>query len=90
VLLRLLVCVDDVCGSFSTAWDTPDIDKWKLIPFEQGEMKTPLLEESSFATLFPKYREKYLREVWPHVTRALQKFGVDCELNLIEGSLTVK
>lgn len=53
-------------------------------------MPGPLLEESSFATLFPKYREKYLREVWPVVTRALEKVGVGCELNIIEGSMTVR
>lgn len=53
-------------------------------------MPGPLLEESSFATLFPKYREKYLREVWPVVTRALEKVGVACELNIIEGSMTVR
>ena len=53
-------------------------------------MKTPLLEESSFATLFPKYREVYLRESWPLVTRELEKFNIACELNLVEGSMTVK
>lgn len=47
------------------------------------------LEESSFATLFPRYREAYIREAWPIVTRALAKSGVACELNLIEGSMTV-
>merc|ERR1711988_989145 len=41
-------------------------------------------------TLFPKYREKYLREMWPIVTNALDKKGIICELNLLEGSMTVR
>jgi hypothetical protein len=49
------------------AWDNDSIDHWKIDEFKKGEMVAPLLEESSFATLFPKYREKYLREVWPIV-----------------------
>ena len=53
-------------------------------------MKGPLLEESTFATLFPKYREAYLKEIWPHVSKALNAHGIACELNLVEGSMTVK
>ena len=76
-------------------WDTDDIDHWKVEPWSTdaaGGDSLPggqLLEESSFATLFPKYREKYLREVWPVVTRALDRYKIGCELNLIEGSMTV-
>ena len=44
-------------------WDTDDIDHWKVEEFKVGDMQSHLLEESSFATLFPKYREKYLKEV---------------------------
>ena len=76
-------------------------------------MSGPLLEESKFATLFPQYREKYLRESWPLVTRTLQvrgllsccrqypfldfrptcwqhqKHGIRCQLDCVEGSMTV-
>ena len=40
-----------------TAWDDGSVDKWKVEKFEEGELVAPLLEESSFATLFPKYVE---------------------------------
>jgi len=48
------------------------------------------LEESSFACLFPKYRESFLRQIWPVLTRTLDGHGIACELNLVEGSMTVK
>ena len=48
-----------------------------------------MLEESRFATLFPRYREKYLREVWPLVQAKLQEFALKAELDVIEGSMTV-
>lgn len=47
-------------------------------------------EESSFACLFPKYREVYLRQAWPMVTKALEKRGVACTLDLVEGRMEVK
>jgi Predicted RNA-binding protein (contains KH domains) len=74
-------------------WDSEHINHWEIKPWnpEDGDALPggSLLEESSFATLFPKYREKYLREVWPIVTRALDKHHIKCELNLVEGSMTV-
>jgi ribosomal RNA assembly protein len=68
-------------------WDTDDIDhvptsvkkiadekKWKVDPFSKEDNSNPFTEESSFATLFPKYREQYLRDNWPLVTKALDKY----------------
>lgn len=74
-------------------WDNEEIDHWKIESWKAGEDQLPgghLLEESSFATLFPKYRETYLRQVWPVVTRQLDSRGIACELNLVEGSMTVR
>ncbi len=72
-------------------WDNdPTIDKFKIEQFNKGDMKSSLLEESSFAVLFPQYREKYIKEVFPHIRKALKEYGVKAELDLIEGSMTVK
>mmetsp|Transcript_22136 Transcript_22136/g.55830 ORF Transcript_22136/g.55830 Transcript_22136/m.55830 type:complete len:431 (+) Transcript_22136:77-1369(+) len=71
-------------------WDTPDIDKWKTEKFTQEHNPHGLLEESSFATLFPQYREQYLKQVWPDVKAACDEHGIRAELDLVEGSMTVK
>lgn len=53
-------------------WDTDDINHWEIVPVFK---ETPsFLEESSFATLFPKYRENYLRQVWPQITISLEAY----------------
>ncbi|XP_040265984.1 KRR1 small subunit processome component homolog [Bufo bufo] len=64
-------------------------DGWKEEPFTKDDNPKGLLEESSFATLFPKYREAYLKECWPLVQKALNEYSVKAELDLIEGSMTV-
>ena len=72
-------------------WDTDDIDHWAIAPFTDADnLGGRFLEESSFATLFPKYREAYLREVWPFVGRLLEKHGILGGLDLVEGSMTVR
>lgn len=69
-------------------WDNDGIEHWKVQSWdeEKGDrlLGGSLLEESSFATLFPKYRERYLREVWPVVSKALDRHKIACELNLGE------
>lgn len=72
-------------------WDNdPTVDKWKMIEMKPGDMVAPLQAESSFATLFPKYREKYVQEVWGLVKKCMKEHGLKADLNLLEGSMTVR
>ncbi|KAG5267678.1 hypothetical protein AALO_G00224400 [Alosa alosa] len=63
---------------------------WKEPAFTKDDNPRGLLDESSFATLFPKYREAYLKECWPLVQKALGEVFINANLDLIEGSMTVK
>nr|QBH74098.1 hiv-1 rev binding protein [Encarsia formosa] len=62
----------------------------KVPEFSPEDNPHRLLDESSFATLFPKYREKYLKQCWPMVQKALSEHHIKAELDLVEGSMTVK
>lgn len=64
---------------------------WKDKPFvPEDNPHGGVFAESSFATLFPKYREKYLREAWPLVEAKLATFNIKAELDLVEGSMSVR
>jgi ribosomal RNA assembly protein len=72
-------------------WDNdPNLDKWVIEEFKPEHNPSGMLDESSFSCLFPQYREKYVKEIWPLVKNELKKFKITGELNLIEGSMTVK
>lgn len=62
----------------------------KIPEFKPVDNPNGMVEESSFATLFPKYREKYLKEIWPLVKQCLSEQNLKAELDLIEGSMVVK
>ncbi|KAJ4440712.1 KRR1 small subunit processome component homolog [Periplaneta americana] len=62
----------------------------KIPKFQPEDNPHRLLEESSFATLFPRYRELYLRECWPLVQSSLEEHGVKAEIDVVEGSMTVR
>ena len=68
-------------GPVENAW------AMKIPDFKETDNPNGMLEESKFATLFPKYREKYIREVWPLVQAKLQEYKLKAELDVIEGKL---
>ena len=53
----------------------------KLPEFKAEDNPHGLLEESVFATLFPKYREKYLRECWPLLQKKLAVSSINQPTN---------
>lgn len=54
-------------------------------PFNPEDLVAgPFSEESSFLVLFPKYREVYLKESWPMITKSLERLGIACTLDLVE------
>lgn len=65
------------CVNFFLSVDESELltvpDGWKEPAFSKEDNPRGLLEESSFATLFPKYREAYLKECWPLVQKALNE-----------------
>eukprot|EP00438_Fugacium_kawagutii_P024686 Skav235526 [mRNA] locus=scaffold3067:20442:25465:+ [translate_table: standard] len=71
-------------------WDHEGIDHWKPVAISKDDVPSSgvLMEESSFATLFPQYREQYLKQIWPDVKSLLAENELVGELNLIEGSMT--
>ena len=58
-------------------------------PFQKGDMKSPLLEESSFAVLFPHYREKYLTTNWPQIEDRMKQLGINITLDAKDGVMAV-
>ncbi|KAI1424843.1 eukaryotic type KH-domain (KH-domain type I) [Xylaria sp. FL1777] len=71
-------------------WDVEGTDHWKIEPFAASDnVGGTFAEESSFQVLFPKYREQYLREAWPLVTRALKSHRIACTLDLVAGTMSV-
>jgi len=73
-----------VQGPIDNAWEM------KVPEFKPEHNPHGVIEESSFATLFPQYREQYLREVWPLVQKILGEHFIKAELDVVEGSMTVK
>ena len=62
---------------------------WKEPKFTKEDNPHGMLAESSFAVMFPQYREKYLRERWPLVKKKLGELDLKADLDLAKGTMTV-
>ncbi|KAL7675622.1 hypothetical protein ACOME3_001888 [Neoechinorhynchus agilis] len=66
-----------------------NLQEWKDKPCTKEDNPSGFVCESSFAVLFPKYREKYIKQVWAAIIEALSQHGIKGELDLVEGTMTV-
>ena len=73
-------------------WDNdPTLDKFKEAEFKPEDNPSGgVVDESSFAVLFPQYRERYIKEIFPLVKKALKPYKINAELDVVEGSMTVR
>ena len=67
------------------------MDKFVIEDFKpEDNPNGGVVEESSFSVLFPQYREKYIKEIWPLVKKALKPLKIEATLDAVEGSMSVK
>ncbi|VDN10511.1 unnamed protein product [Dibothriocephalus latus] len=70
---------EEILKKFEEANEAVDVPEgWKEPKFNpEDNPNGKLFAQSTFSTLFPKYREKYLREVWPAVVKILKEHTID-------------
>ncbi|VDL98027.1 unnamed protein product [Schistocephalus solidus] len=83
--------MEEILKKFDEASEAVDVPEgWKEPKFNpEDNPNGKLYAQSTFSTLFPKYREKYLREVWPAVVKILKEHHIKAELDLGEATMEV-
>ncbi|KAM7534127.1 hypothetical protein Aperf_G00000111713 [Anoplocephala perfoliata] len=82
---------EEILREFDEKSERVDVpESWKEPKFNpEDNPNGRLFSKSTFGTLFPKYREKYIREVWPAVEKILHEHHIKAELNLGESTMFV-